>query len=637
MGARGGLSAVGAALDRAQPAPKLGRRRPAGDEREQRELPLLPAGCPVKPLGKLGQVCFYLDELGQLISLNPRDHGKTHIQSLFGRQARLTHEFWPRYGAPDKETGEPKITGWMPELAAEQLQSACAHSGLFDPSGKVRGRGAWAGEAGDLILHCGDKIYRSATPIGDRWEDPDLIEGYVYPRAPAMPRPDVAAATDAAGVEMLSLLRKWTWQRPLIDPYLMLGAIGHFPFGGACDWRSHIWVTGDSATGKSTLERKVLMPVFEGASLRTHDATEASIRQTLGQQTLPVFFDELEAEANNDRAQRVIKLARLASSGGEAHRGGSDHVASSFKAQSCFYFSSILLPPSLAQDRNRMAILEMLPIPAGVAPPMIEIQRMRELGRQLRRRVIDQWERLEPTLDAYRAALARAGHKGRSADQFGTLLAFADLLLFDGEPGVPRPGDEEGGGLDFWAGQLRADTLAETADNASDSEEACTFLAHSMLQLRGGDEPEPISRFLERACGMHGTAAIEIDNARRRLENHGLKIVTAVEKPPGPEDPPGTAARWGARDAQLGEPLYLAIASRHEALARIFRDKRWADGVWSQTFARVRLVDGAGAIRKGKAGNDLVAIRRVQVRFAGASCKATLVPIEALLDAEEAK
>jgi hypothetical protein len=59
------------------------------------------------------------------------------------------------------------------------------------------------------------------------------------------------------------------------------------------------------------------------AELRTHDATEASIRQVLGKQTLPVFFDELEAEANSDRAPSVIKLARLASSEGVIFRGGS--------------------------------------------------------------------------------------------------------------------------------------------------------------------------------------------------------------------------------------------------------------------------------------------------------------------------
>jgi hypothetical protein len=137
---------------------------------------------------------------------HPRDHGKTHIQSLFGRRSGLVHTFWPRFGKPDDD-GEPTVTGWKPEVAAEILQAACAHAGLFDPQGKVRGRGAWRGPNGELIIHHGDKVYRSGSFAGFAWEEPDLIDGYVYPTAPAMPRPDIGQVDDKPGVLLLSLLR----------------------------------------------------------------------------------------------------------------------------------------------------------------------------------------------------------------------------------------------------------------------------------------------------------------------------------------------------------------------------------------------------------------------------------------------
>lgn len=623
MASRGGLKVVGAALDAARPAPKVGRGK---KDEEQRELPLLPAGCPVKPLGKSGQICHYLDEGGQHVELGPRDHGKMHIISLFGRRAGLVHEYWPRYGNVDKETGERKVTGWMPEKAGEILQCACAHAGLFDPQGKVRGRGAWRGPDGELIIHHGDKLYRAGSASGFAWEDPGLVDGFVYTADDAMPRFEIAPVDDSAGVELLSLLRCWHWERPKIDPYLLLCFIAHAPFGGACDWRSNIWVTGDSATGKSTLEKKLLAPLFEGLSLRTHDATEAAIRQVLDKQTLPVFFDELEAEANSDRAQRVIKLARLASSGGVIFRGGATHKASEFVARSCFYFTSILMPHMLAQDRNRLAVLELRPIPAKAKEPMLERARIVELGKKLRRRVIDQWDRFDATLSAYRRALAGSGHIGRGADQFGTLLAFGDLLLYDG----PEPDPDV---LADWAEALKAVDLAETADNRSDAEEACEFLARSMLQPRGGDEPEPLSRLFAKALGRAGASTIDVDQARTRLENHGLKIVAPV--PPSVEGKP-----WGARDPQLGDERYLAIATGHEELLKRFRDTRWANGVWSQTFGRVRLVDDKGELRTFKVGDKDYpheAKRRVQVRIAGNSGKATLVPIAALLDEEGAK
>jgi hypothetical protein len=97
--------------------------------------------------------------------------------------------------------------------------------------------------------------------------------------------------------------------------------------------------------------------------------------------------------------------------------------------------------------------------------------------------------------------------------------------------------------------------------------------------------------------------------ARSTLENHGLKLVTLTDKG-GAAEPKGNEL-----------PTHLAIANSHEQLARIFRDKRWAQGVWSQTFGRV-----PGAVR------------RVQVRYAGdKGRKSTLVPIASLLGEEEAK
>jgi hypothetical protein len=140
---------------------------------------------------------------------------------------------------------------------------------------------------------------------------------------------------------------------------------------------------GLEATGKSTLQ-KALEHLLDGGALHTADATEAALRQLLKQQTLPVLFDELEANEDNRRAKAVIGLARLASSGGDAHRGGQDHEGHAFKAKTCFLFSSILLPPLLQQDRNRLAILELEKIPRGAEPVELDPGRAAPiLGRSL--------------------------------------------------------------------------------------------------------------------------------------------------------------------------------------------------------------------------------------------------------------
>jgi hypothetical protein len=372
---------------------------------------------------------------------------------------------------------------------------------------------------------------------------------------------------------------------------LCLGWIGCALVGGALNWRPHAWVTGGTGTGKSTLQN-LLRTVFDGAALTTGDATPAAVRQLLKQQTLPVFFDEIEPsdDGDNRKTNEVIKLARLASSGEQALRGGQDHVGHEFTIRSCFLFSSILTPPMLTQDRNRLAILELDKIEKGKPAPTIDLAEIRLLGRQLRRRLVDHWHRLDRLVERYKTALADVGHNGRSGDQFGTLLAVADLLLYDVE--------DEANILE-WAERFRADTLAEKETDVGDEEEIVQFLATSFLPQRGGDEPAPIVRHIKDALQPGA------DRAAERLENFGLRIVQKTDA--GAGRPASTAA---AAD------LYLAIANAHVGLEKIFASKRWSAGTWTQSFQRV---EGAH--------------RRIKVRFAAAKPQwSTLIPLSAVLD-----
>jgi hypothetical protein len=427
------------------------------------------------------------------------------------------------------------------------------------------------------------------------YRKPGMIEGMVYPTAAAIPRPDPDEQGTGPGEQLLALYRSWYWSRPIVDPMLLLGWTGAAMIAGALPWRPHVWVTGSSATGKSTLQ-KALEYMLDGGALHTQDATEAALRQLLKQQTLPVLFDELEANEDNRRAKAVINLARLASTGGDAHRGGQDHEGHAFKAKTCFLFSSILLPPLLQQDRNRMAILELEKIPRDANAVELDAAELRLLGRQLRRRLIDQWPRLDALLAKYRTALQCVGHGGRSQDQFGALLAIADVLLYD---------VADDAFIDEAASWVAADTLAEKSMELADEEEAVNYLASTTLKGRGGDEPEPVSRHIVSALANDG------DKARDRLETYGLRIVQAKKdddgKVIGHDKPKGDVAT---------AELYLAIANSHTQLAAIFEPTRWKEGGWSQAFGRV---DGA--------------TKRQKVRFAAArAIWSTLIPLTAILE-----
>lgn len=581
---------------------------------DEPELPMLPPGCPIEPLGKLLQMHYYLDEAKQLIALDPQKHNKSHILALFGKRFKLCHQYWPRYSDKTGSDGKPIITGWKPETAAELLMGACAQCGIFDPQGKVRGTGAHRSPDGELVLHCGDKIFITGPRAG--YEDPGKIDGYVYPAGPSRPKPDPDEQNTAAGEHLLMMLRAWNWQRPLIDPMLLLGHIGCSMIGGALDWRPHVWITGSSASGKSTLQ-KMLRGIHGDAALSTGNATEAGLRQLLQQQTLPVFFDELEAAEDNRQAQKVIELARVASSGDQVLKGGQNHQGAEFTVRSCFLFSSILLPPMLTQDKNRLAVLELDPIEdlrrENHAPkaPTIDLRQLENIGRQLRRRLADHWHRIDDLVERYKIALGDQGHTGRSADQFGTLLALADVMLYEEL-------DEEN--ILEWARKLSANTLAEKITEVADEEAVIQRLATSIIKGRGGDEPEPIVRTIREALEPDG------DKARMRLENIGLRVVErtiARNGDVGARTPRGATAR---------QDLWLAIANNHTQLATVFDGTQWSSGTWAQSFSRVRLkIAGATEdetiIKKAE--------RRIRVRYGpGNNLWSTLIPLPSILDLE---
>lgn len=535
----------------------------------------LPEGCPVTPLGTQDGTFFYLDAVGQLRALKARDHGNKDLLALFAPRTDFLHQYWPRYN----QHGD--LTGWRPEEAGEVLMSACAVAGVWNALDKVRGRGAWLDTAGGLILHAGD-----AVMIGGQWRATGLHDGFVYPAAPPVQRPVEGRAGAGRMQELLKVVQSWEWARAALDPVLLLGWMGSAVLGGALEWRPLAWVTGDKGTGKSTLHRLIGGVLGQGL-LSTSDASEAGVRQTLGNQTLPVAIDEAEADDDNRKMQALVKLARQASSGGKIARGGADHNAQHFVARSCFLFSSILMPPLQAQDRSRLAVLDLKPLPKGGAEPRLDADWLRDCGMVMRRRVLDGWGRFPETLRAYRDMLKEAGHGGRGADQFGTLLAVADLLLADV---APKAAD-----LDDWRDLLASEALAETRDDKSDSDRCLAHLLTSSVTLEGASRPQTVASWVAKAAAEldepPDAAGKRPDAAERALSVIGLRVVKR-RRDPAPS---------------------LAVSVSHQGLARLFQNSHWqarsgAAGVWGQSLARLMGAEGNQNVRIGGVQNKAVLV-----------------------------
>jgi hypothetical protein len=632
------------ALDNPFEAPEFaqaGDMGPELDHQGEDDYERFPPGCPVKVLGNQQDVsgkqsCYYLNWNGQLVGLEAGNrHGKLGLAALFGPSIGWLEAHYPMWSKPVREqidgkwviVQESKVIGFDQAKAAQALVIESVRRGIFDPAGRMRGRGAHRPEKGigGLVLHCGNKILVSVPNAegaikGWRWIDAGEHERYVYQAAEPMPRPWHDHVGPKPARKLKALLETWNWKRKELDPILCLGAIGASMLGGALPWRPHIWITGGRGTGKSTLNGRdqLIHKLFGTGLFRTSNTTAAGIRSHLKNSTVPVMIDEREAERDNRKNDEIIELARIASSGDTATRGSSDHSGVEFTLQSCFWFSSILIPPLQPQDRSRLAILELLPIPEGAVPPEeLVTTDFGTVGRQLMKRMVEGWSRLAETKLKYHAALALAGHDNRACDQFGTLLACADVLLADNVNAVPSDID-----VAHWVGHCRPQRMAEVTETTADHDACLQHILTSMVQARGGDEREQLATWIFQALSNslnHMLDINQVEKSHHKLHQLGLKLVNAKRHPEKVKDGKSTPARWGAVEYASDAPGYLAVATgKHGALLKLFEGTEWQSGVWAQSLARV----------PGHLNCD-------GVKFGHFKSRAVLIPLAAVFDDED--
>lgn len=558
--------------------------------------------CPVRPLGVNGSEYYFLDAIKQLVVKHADKLGQNGIDDLFKHSAaqRWADVNFGRVG----EGGV--INGIDRDLLKRALIAACgdlSEDGIFDPSGRVRGDGGWRDEIGRLVLHCGDVVL-TADGDGRVYEGaPGVRDHLIYPKGSRQLRPaaEAIAGPRGAGAELLELLQSWNWKRGQLDALLELGWITMAPIGGAMRWRPSQWVTGDMATGKSTLHELIRGTLGgQRGIIQAADATGAGIWQALKFRSLPVALDEVEASTNNEKREAIINLMRISASGAMLRRGGADHHAVEFNVYAPFLFSSINMLPLPPQDVSRLALLELNELPRGAARPKLDEARLAQIGAALRRRVIQAWPRWDEHLAPWWEPIARE-FTARTADTFGFLLAMAHLALSD-EVAHPDTVEETIAPL---IPSLRESLAVAGKDHELMLNHLCTWqvepwdkgrkmtvrqLAYWASSRAPSGGLAPTEGLAAERFGYH----IDRTKAGGALRLYGLALVTS-------------------RSEEDSGAEYLAIAFRHSGLSRIFRGTKWQDGVWRQSATRT-----PGAVTR-------------KVRIEGSAEGAVLVPLASLL------
>jgi hypothetical protein len=561
-----------------------------------RRPPGLPEGCPVQALGYKGDVYYFMTADRGFKAIRDKDFTKNKIMSLYCGRIDYIETTWPRIGA------KGAITGFEGDACYADHMAECHRVGPWDPASRMREGGGWREPDGTLVLHCGTQLVAKNLAGGEAVREAGRYGDFVYAKGEAQPRPWLERVQPKAMKPLLDAFQTFTWKRGELDALLLLGWCVAGVLGGALKWRPLVWITGDKGTGKSTLH-EVIEHLFGGALVHASDTSAAGIYQALKFSSRPVAIDEMEAQEDNRRAQLVIQLARQASSGGLVLRGGQDHAGVEFIARSCFLFSSINHPPLLQQDLSRLAILD-LDAWQGTAHGL-DADALHLLGRKLRRRILDAWPKWQERLELWRNGLKRAGHSDRTADQFGTLLAGADLAMNDRVPHADN--------VDEAVTKHGLAHLAEQSDDLPDWQKMLDHMLTTPLDFMRGGRKVNAAQLLELrlgrvTSGVQDQANVEAD-AERDLAAVGLKAVHV------------------RGDSAYGKGTWwLAIANNHQGLARLFETptrSHWAGrsgtvGVWVQAARRV---PGASWDTP-------------PLRFNGVSVRVTLVPMQCALPEE---
>lgn len=534
-------------------------------------------GCPVTALGMNGDFFYFLDRHGQLRATKA-EMKASQILGYFGRIELLRTRF-PKY---TKGSDDPEKRNFNSQAANFTMIEACHEKGLFNPDGAVRGVGAWTDDDGRLVYHTGDTLI---TVEGAR--EPGEIDGRIYPAYPPIPHPTLTGGRQDAAEKILADLSTFNWARPDIDPMLGLGMICVQKLGGALAWRPTFWMTGDKASGKSTLQEMLKWLHGDRGLIQSNDPTKSGITARLGHSALPVALDELEpGEEGSNRERDIITLARVASSGGQWLRGTADQKGASGNVYSAFVFSSILIPGALTSaDRSRLITLNLSPPAKGAVKPVLDPRTLKARGAALLRILIDRWPTWAERLALWREALAEFDLDGRNGDNWATTLAMADMALRAELPDAEQ--------LSAWARKVSFGAKAEVDDIGSNAEDMLLHLLGQPFDVFRRGELWNVAHWLM-VAGQLPAAPHELiagtDGGMIDDQVRAEAARRANEK----------LAKIGLRVKGTGEAAELFIPNKPiPGLRKLFEHSQWANGVWSQAARRV---PGASATQATLAG-----------------------------------
>ena len=499
---------------------------------------------------------FSVGETGATVFVNPTTRVKGQLIAI----APLMH-WTEQFPILD---GKGQIIGIDWDAAINHFLRQRTQLPVFNDD-SVRGRGVWHDD-GRLVIHCGDHL----VVDGERMPLTAIESAFSYERCRGMAGPAADEISPQEVEQLVRVIDSFNWSEAN-GSLLAQGMLVVLLLGAALGWRPNAWLSGDSATGKTTLlELFSAITRCVGALSLSNESTAAGIRQQLGWDATPILFDEVEGSDRNARTriQQVLSLMRQASSDSSAQivKGSAGGQAVRCRIRSPFLLSSVALGLRETADRNRTVLLGLDPFTTtqrnawanGGKVTYEALASDSELGARLLRRLIRLWAVFQTNCSVFERVAADHYSSGRLGRVYGAVLAGTAVLRHD-EPFTEEQAEQ----------MLRDGALGSHNDQAADQvpeHERC--LQHLLsLQLQG----VRVGADRRESCQITAAHALKVvmlghasgfdqQVASDELLAHGVMI----REMPDPREPTAMC-------------LCAVISNNHPALGSHFADTAWAD------------------------------------------------------------
>jgi putative DNA primase/helicase len=473
------------------------------EKKEQSEKGMDTLSRDIRPLGFDKEKLFFLPAGKlQVIEMNANTLGKGQLRSL------ADIDIWAKV-FPKDSLIDP--VNW--DTAANWVIRECEKKKVYDQS-NIRGNGIWRDKV-DTVAHMGDHLLVE----NKRVELNHYPSKFVYAQRPRKLELPKVEMSDQEKELLVDLANRFSWAEQSSSTMLLSFLIAA-PLAGRLHWRPSIWINGEKGAGKSTILEWFIKPCLAGLHIGVEgDTTEAGLRQLIGCDSLPVLFDEPEADTFKtcEALQKLVRFIRSCASGSSSMitKGSAHGTAVQYQAQCMFLLASINVITLSPQDKDRISVLE-LEKGSGQAQWKETEAMLKSLPEDISMKLIDfiiresNW--ILQVIEVFCDYIAKETGSQRIGDQYG-ILSIGEYILMN-KPGKIPSEKEMSQHIDskLW------ETI-QTNNKDTNETDFVSYLANILLQIEDGDTGRRKELSLRECFDIaNNTAPFVFESVRKNTE-----------------------------------------------------------------------------------------------------------------------